>query len=69
VEPTNSRSATVYRAALNTAYNFRRPALENARFPPKTLSITGIAVLNKINVATVMALRAGHDTNQLLVSL
>jgi hypothetical protein len=39
-----------------------------------TLSIaddnnTQIAVLNKINAASMMALRAGQDTNQLLVSL
>jgi hypothetical protein len=39
-----------------------------------TLSIsddnnTQIAVLNKINAASMMALRAGQDTNQLLISL
>ena len=44
-------------------------ALENASLSTEDRFNTEIAVLNKINAASVMALRAGQDTNQLLVSL
>jgi outer membrane protein assembly factor BamA len=44
-------------------------ALEGASLSSADDSNTQIAVLNKINATNMMALRAGQDTNQLLVSL
>jgi conjugal transfer/entry exclusion protein len=44
-------------------------ALESATLSTSSDDNTQIAVLNKINATNMMALRAGQDTNQLLVSL
>lgn len=44
-------------------------ALEKATLSTSDSDNTQIAVLNKINATNMMALRAGQDTNQLLVSL
>ncbi len=44
-------------------------SLENASLSANDRMHTHIAVLNKINAANMMAVRAGQDTNQLLVSL
>jgi hypothetical protein len=44
-------------------------ALEDATLTGDDAYNTEIAVLNKINAGTVMALRSGQDTNQLLIAL